>query len=385
MTHDPGTAPEVPGQERPQTSTRDPEDLRARLERWLATKLDAGASPRVLGVDVPASNGMSSETLLFDATWTEGGATQERALVARLAPDPNAVPVFPTYDLDLQFRLIGLVAEHSDVPVPRTLWSENDPTALGAPFFVMERVDGRVPPDLMPYPFGDNWVADATDEQRQLLEDSTVRVLAELHAIPDPTTTFAVLAPDAGDDRTPLRRHVDGQWDYYRWVVGDGTGPLLERAFKWLDDNWPEEGPTVLSWGDSRVGNVLYRDFAPVAVLDWEMAALAPREVDVGWLIFLHRFFQDLAEQLELPGLPQMLRRERVAEQYAAMSGYEPRDLDWFTLYAALRHAIVMTRIGYRSAHFGEAEMPEDPDDLIMHRATLEAMLDGTYWSSIRE
>jgi hypothetical protein len=43
-----------------------------------------------------------------------------------------------------------------------------------------------------------------------------------------------------------------------------------------------------------------------------------------------------------------------------------------------------MTRIAFRSAHFGEGLMPEDPDDLIMHRAALEAMLDGTYWSSIR-
>ena len=38
----------------------------------------------------------------------------------------------------------------------------------------------------------------------------------------------------------------------------------------------------MLSWGDSRIGNVMYRDFAPVAVLDWEMAPLGPRELDLG-------------------------------------------------------------------------------------------------------
>ena len=48
-------------------------------------------------------------------------------------------------------------------------------------------------------------------------------------------------------------------------------------------------------WGDSRVGNVLYQDFRPVAVLDWEMATLGPREMDVAWIIFAHMVFQELA------------------------------------------------------------------------------------------
>jgi aminoglycoside phosphotransferase (APT) family kinase protein len=114
------------------------------------------------------------------------------------------------------------------------------------------------------------------------------------------------------------------------------------------------------------------------------MAALGPREIDLAWMIFLHRFFQDLAEQAGLPGMPTFLQRDDAAATYAQASGYEPRDLDFFTLYAALRHAIVMTRVMYRSIHFGEAELPEDPDDMILHRPTLEAMLAGTYWSNIR-
>ena len=44
----------------------------------------------------------------------------------------------------------------------------------------------------------------------------------------------------------------------------------------------------MLNWGDARVGNILYRDFAPIAVLDWEMATVGPREVDLAWMIFLH-------------------------------------------------------------------------------------------------
>ena len=51
----------------------------------------------------------------------------------------------------------------------------------------------------------------------------------------------------------------------------------------------------MLNWGDARVGNILYRDFAPIAVLDWEMATVGPREVDLAWMIFLHAFFHDMA------------------------------------------------------------------------------------------
>ena len=74
--------------------------------------------------------------------------------------------------------------------------------------------------------------------------------------------------------------------------------------------------------------------------------------------------------------------RPDVTAAYESFTGYAPRDMEFYTLYAALRHAIVMSRVARRSILFGEMEMPADPDDLIMHRATLEQMLDGTYWSN---
>jgi aminoglycoside phosphotransferase (APT) family kinase protein len=77
------------------------------------------------------------------------------------------------------------------------------------------------------------------------------------------------------------------------------------------------------------------------------------------------------------------MRLEDVASTYESATGHTPRDLEFYTLYAALRHAIVMSRVAQRSVLFGELEMPSDPDDMIMHRATLEKMLDGTYWSDL--
>ena len=369
--------------ERPVVSTRDPDELRERLQAWLVERVGAAAEPVVSSLRTPERNGMSSETVLFDLETTSGATRTTTAYVARLAPETSAVPVFPTYDFDKQFRVMQLVTRTTGVPVPPAPWFEPDPTAVGSPFFVMERVEGEVPPDVMPYNFGDSWLYHASPDEQRQLQDATVTVLAELHSIEIDAHDVSFLELDRPEP-TPLRRHVADQWDYYKWVSGDRPQPVIERCFAWLEEHWPDdEGPTALSWGDSRIGNVLYRDFAPVAVLDWEMAGVAPREMDLAWMVFLHRFFEDLAEQLGLPGMPEFLRLPDVAATYERVSGHTPHHLAFFVMYAALRHGIVMSRVQQRSVHFGEAEMPEDPDDLVMHRATLEAMLDGTYWAKL--
>jgi aminoglycoside phosphotransferase (APT) family kinase protein len=367
-------------------SSRDRDVMRARFGAWLARRLPAGAAPEITALDGTSANGMSSETLLIDATWAEdGGARAPHHLVARLAPDPADVPVFPRYDLPAQFDTIRLVAELTDVPVPPVLWSEPDPEPLGCPFFVMRRVEGRVPPDIMPYNFGDSWLYDASPADRRHLQDATVGVLARLHAIDRAAERFAFLSPEAPGPLAPsaLGRRLASTRGWYEFAAGDGfRSPLIERAFAWLDDHWPaHEGPPVLCWGDSRIGNVMYDGFDPVAVLDWEMATVGPRELDVAWLIYGHRIFEDIAASMDLGGMPDFLRADDVAATYESVTGHAPRDLDWYGTYAAVQYAIVFLRTGARSVHFGEMEMPPAVDDLIINREPLDRMLAGTYWS----
>lgn len=370
-----GGAPET---QKLTTTTRDHAALRGSLETWLRDRVgDPGA--RITDFEAPEANGMSSETILFDATWS--AAPDGDRLVMRLAPPEDAFPVFPSYDLTAQYETMRLVGDLTHVPVPKVMWNEPDPAPLGAPFFVMRRVDGQVPPDVMPYPFG-SWVTEASDEERLTLETSTVEVLAQLAAIPEPTCEFDFLELPGEGSR--LRRHVAKSRHWYEWSTGGERSPLLDRCFAWLEEHWPAIEPEpVLSWGDARIGNVMYRDFQPVAVLDWEMAALAPREVDLAWFIFLHRFFDDLTVAFGMEPMPDFIRRDRVEATYEAMSGYAPTDMDWYLMYAATRHGIVFTRTSRRAAHFGDAPMPDDPDDAIMHRETLEKMMAGTYWDEL--
>jgi aminoglycoside phosphotransferase (APT) family kinase protein len=366
---------------RPQTSTRDRDSLRPALESWLAART-GGSTVRVSDLEVPQSNGMSSETLLFDAGWTAADGTEcFHRCVARLAPAADAMPIFPSYAMEDQFAVMRLVGERTAVPVPKTLWYEGDPAVLGTPFFVMERVEGLVPPDIMPYTFGDNWLAQADEADRRRLQSSTIAVLAAVHGMPAAPDELAFLGDTTLDGSVALRAHVDAWREYYEWAHGEHRIPVLEKAFAWLDEHWPHDvGAPVLSWGDSRIGNIMYADFEPAAVLDWEMAGVGPREMDLGWLVFLHRFFQDIAEFFELPGLPGFLAFGDVAAEYAAVSGYQPRDLAFYEMYAALRQGVVMGRVNQRRVRFGEQELPADPDDLVNHKATLEAMLDGSYW-----
>ena len=369
---------------RPDLSRRDPETTKVDIRNWLAATLEAGSDPEVDQVHVPESNGMSSETVLVDASWVVDGERVDRPLVFRIAPDEAAVPVFQKYDFDAQFRVMAKVGELSEVPVPEVFWLEEEASHIGAPFFVMSRAYGIVPPDVLPYDFGDNWLFDASPENQLKLQETTVDALVALHAIPDAETSFDFLVSSAQGD-TPLQRHVEELRGYYAWVTTDGIrSPLIEKCFDWLEANWPEqEGPAGLSWGDARIGNTMYEDFEPIAVLDWEMAGIAPREVDLAWMIFLHRFFEDIANSMGLPGMPEFMHRTQIEQMYQEKSGYAPRDMDFYTMYAALRHGVIMSQVQRRAIKFGQAETPEDIDDLIMHRATLEQMLEGTYWERV--
>ncbi|ORA18641.1 phosphotransferase family protein [Mycobacterium asiaticum] len=357
---------------RMQRSSRDTATVPSLMSHWLSTVLPVAPEVTVeSGVD---STGMSSETIILTARWED----HEEKLVARVAPTTQDVPVFPTYRLDHQFEVIRQVGELTDVPVPRVRWIENTGDVLGAPFFLMDYVDGVVPPDVMPYTFGGNWFADAPADQQRKLQDASVTVLANLHSIPQAEKTFGFLTEGLTGD-TALRRHFNWVKSWYEFAVPDiGRSPLVERSLQWLQDNWPTDADArepVLLWGDARVGNVLYRDFEPVAVLDWEMVTLGPRELDVAWMIYAHKVFEELANLATLPGLPQVMREEDVRATYRQLTGVDLDDLRWFYAYSGVMWACVFMRTGARRVHFGEAEKPDDVESLFYHAGLMKRFI----------
>ena len=360
----------------PQRTSLNADEVHARLSEWIKGKAEDD-NAKISSFSRPSGSGMSSETLLFESSWGKGESETNKQLVARLAPTSQDIPVFPNYDLSSQVRIMKLVEKSTNIKVPKVLWLEQSLDILGVPFFVMERIHGRVPPDIPPYVFG-GWLYDANPQDQNKLQKFCVEIIAQLSQIElNSVDTGFLEAKSQGN--TALERHFANQKEYYNWVIkGTRRHEVIEQAFEWLESNWPEESEAVVSWGDARIGNIMFDDmsYEPVAVLDWEMAGLAPVEVDLGWMIFMHTFFQVIAEAMEFPGMPNFMTSSDVTSTFAELTDIIPKNIEWFEIYAATRHAIIMSRINDRSVHFGESEWTEDVDSAIPHRDYL--------WSRIR-
>ena len=328
------------------------DETNEKLASWLSSRVGAEVSLQAQ----PRSGdvGHSNETWLIDATWDDGGGPATHHLVFRVAP--GTVGVFPDYDLGKQALCLRAVGAHSDVPVPVVRWEEPDPSVIGHPFYVMDRIDGVVPADRMPYTL-DGWLKDATDAQQRELWLATVDVLADLHAIDVAAAGLDVLHDPALG--APGLAAMVAHWERYAaWAVAGRDHPTLEAVSTWLHENLPgDHGPVGLAWGDARISNVMYRDFRPVAVLDWEMAGLGPGELDLGWTVFFQRFFSEGLNTPDLPGFPEP---QATIDRYAQRAGRDVGDLWWFEVFAAWRHTAIMCRIA--TVYETTGEMPVEPD-----------------------
>ncbi len=344
---------------------RDPEHVAAGLAAWARSVRGRGAA--VTDVRLPGS-GMANDTVLF--------SLGTDALVARLAPAPDsAYPTFPTFDLGFQQRVIALVRARTPVPAPEVVHLEPSCDWLGVPFMVVRAVAGEVASDNPPYLFDPGgWFLRGTPSDWERLETATIAVFAQLHQIVDDGADTAFLHVDAPGD-TPLARLLASHRDYYDWARDGRTIPILERAFEVLSTTMPGSERAVLLWGDGRPGNIIYRDFEPVAVLDWEMAGIGPPEVDVAWATFFQRFFAHAARQWGLPPVPAMFERTTTAATYERLGGESLDDLAWYEALAGLRFGIILARMSLRSIAYGAQEPPTDPDDLVMFAPLLERLL----------
>jgi aminoglycoside phosphotransferase (APT) family kinase protein len=312
----------------------------AALEGWLSTRLCGADDLRVSGLEVPAATGFSNETVLFDASWRDGGSIRTRRMVARLQADGPGL--YPVYDIASQFDVMRTLERCSDVAVPGMLWIEHDPSVLGVPFFVMERLAGRVPADDPPFT-ATGWVLDLAPEDRARLADNGLRELVKLHALPIDELGLDFLArPELGD--TPVEQELAFYRNYHRWAAEDEPHPLIESAFAWLSSNLPaEHGPMVLSWGDARIGNMMFADdLSVVGVFDWEMASLARPEQDLGWWLFMHRHH---TEGFGLPHPEGFPTREQVITRYEELARREVADIEYYEALAALRGSVILVRL----------------------------------------
>jgi aminoglycoside phosphotransferase (APT) family kinase protein len=324
---------------------RDLARTREQLLGWLVGKLPDARAIELSELSGPAATGFSNDTLLFDLAYQQDGRRVSRALVCRI--EPTGFGVFPRYDVAQQYRVMRAL-HGSRVPVPEMAWLEQDPCVLGAPFFVMERVAGRIPSDNPTY-HTSGWVVESSPEERRALWESAVDALAEIHRRDPGALELASLeAPSPGADTASWQL---AHWTrYYDWVAGGDRKPLLAAALRWLEERRPKSDARRLCWGDARIGNMIFEGGRCVAVLDWEMASLGPPEMDLGWFLYMDRHHHECVGAPRLEGFP--TRVETVA-RWEQRAGLRARDLEYWEAFAAFRFAAIMERLAGQMRFLG--------------------------------
>jgi aminoglycoside phosphotransferase (APT) family kinase protein len=312
--------------------------LEARLVSCLAARLGA-TDVEVRDLRVP-QEGRSGSMISFSAAWQADGGEHERKLIARF---PANFELFLEYDLTLEWLVMdALVA--TAVPVPPLLFHEPDPAVLGRPFYVMGHVDGRVP-QMAPSYHVAGFLAEELDEpQRAEAWFNGLAALAELHAL-DHRRGFGFLRrPNRGT--RGFDQYLDWVRDWYGWMRGGRAYPIVDAALDYLFTNKPYDAPECVLWGDARIGNVIFDDVNTVAaLLDWEMAALGPGEVDLAWWVVMDGLLSEGLELRRLAGLPS--RSESIAF-YERARGRSVEHIDYYEVFAALRFALVLIRAAER-------------------------------------
>jgi aminoglycoside phosphotransferase (APT) family kinase protein len=310
----------------PVRSELDQEEVRARLARWLSAKL--GYEVSLTALPGPAFSGFSNETLLFDATWD----ARKLGMAVRL--EPSGHQVFPDAAFSTQVRVIRSL-ERTGVRAPRILWDEPhpDPSVLGGAFFVMERVDGRAPPDNPPYHVA-GWLHEVSPEIRARIWWNGLEQMAAVHRL----EPFDFLPPRTAKEQLVLDR------EYAAWVLGDREYPIVAQTMDELERTMPTtEAPAAQCWGDSRIGNILYDDAGEaLAVLDWEMVHVGNPLGDLAWFLLLDRHHSESCDAPRLDGFPS---HEDTVARWAELTGRDTNDLRWWLTLGAARYAVILTRV----------------------------------------
>jgi aminoglycoside phosphotransferase (APT) family kinase protein len=250
---------------------------------------------------------------------------------------PPLRAVRPTaHDMTREHRVISAL-HGTAVPVPRPLLLCTDPDVLGAPFYVMERVDGVIARDRLPDGY-------APPERRPALTDALVDVLADLHDVDPAAVGLAGFGrPDGYLDRQ-LRRWA-GEWQALR--PGDDL-PAVDALAAELVAKVPREPSGPVVHGDYRLDNVVLHPADPTrvaAVLDWEMSTLGDPLADLGLLLVYWQPAPGTVVTPSVTSLPGFPPRSALVSRYAARRDVDLAALPWYVALGCFKLAVVVAGI----------------------------------------
>jgi len=316
-----------------------PEGLqRDGLEAWFAANASAVAPPlefeRIAG-------GLSNLTYRVEDAAGRRWALRRPPLGKRLGS---------AHDMGREHKVVSSLAD-SEVPVAPLVGLCEDESVIGAPFYVMEFVEGPIL----------RGVADAEifpdHDDRQAIGMRVAETLATIHAVDPDAAGLGDLGRKEDYVARQLRRW-QGQWEKSK----TRELPAVDRLHDRLAARIPPQGPATIVHGDYRLDNMILTSAGGVAaVVDWELCTLGDPLADVGTLMAY--WPEHGEEQLRLgepanlaPGFPS---REELATRYAERSGRDLSELNYYLALGYWKLAIILEGVYARSLGGGYGEVDE--------------------------
>ena len=310
-------------------TTGGPEGVDLEALRGFFTDHVDGSDDRPLSAELIAG-GRSNLTYAI----TDG----EREWVLRRPPLGHVLPT--AHDMVREYRVISALGD-TDVPVPRTYALCEDNDVNGAPFYVMERVHGRI------LRTGEDLAALTRDEAAACSRE-LVEVLARIHGVDYEAVGLGDFGHPDGFMERQLRRWGQ-QWERSK---ADDL-PAIDDLARRLRRALPESGPPTIVHGDYRLDNTMLADDDAgriAAVLDWEMSTLGDPLADVG--LFLLYWGQSEAQIIAtgqaIDEQAGFASRDEIVELYAKESGRPVDNLDFYVVFAFYKLAIIVEGIAAR-------------------------------------
>lgn len=251
--------------------------------------------------------------------------------------------VLPTaHDMAREYRALSSL-NGTAVPVPRTVGLCEDPSVIGASFYVMDKLNGTTLRSRSD-------TAQLTEAQRAGLADSMMTTLADLHSI-DPA---AVGLSNWGKPDGFLTRQL-GRWQRQWDASATSERPEVAELLTRLGAALPARSYPGIVHGDFKIDNMMVDRSDPtkiLGVLDWEMSALGDTVTDLGILCSFWdhegEFFNPItAGATALPGFP---TRDQLIDRYVTARGIDIPDIDWYLVFADFKIAVILEGIHARHA-----------------------------------
>jgi len=261
-------------------------------------------------------------------------------VVLRRPPTGHVLPT--AHDMSREYRIVTALGP-TPVPVARTLAFCDDAAVNGAPFYVMEFVNGHV---LRDAPTAEK---ELDEPARRRASESLVEVLADLHAVDVDSVGLGDLGRREGYLARQLQRW-HGQFDHSQ-PEGAERVTLVDSLFERLSANLPEQGTATVVHGDYRLDNTMLGDDGRVrAVLDWEICTLGDPLADVGLLMVYWSEPGDATTALGTAPtiVPGFLSRAELRSRYAELSGRDVSNLDYYIAFGYWKLACILQGVMFR-------------------------------------